>query len=87
MRLKRAADVVDVGVGDENLLELEAVRCKQIVDARDLLAGIDDDRFSRRFVAENGAVALQRADWKGLEDHGSSVCAAQVKRQTWKGLP
>ena len=43
LSLKRAADVVDVGVGDEDLLELEAELGETAVDAADLVAGIDDD--------------------------------------------
>ena len=44
--LERAADVVDVGVGDENLLEFEAELGQAAVDAGDLVAGIDDDGFA-----------------------------------------
>ena len=61
--------MVDVGVGDEDLLELEAKSGEAAVDAADLVAGIDDDGFACGFVAKEGAVALQRADGKGLENH------------------
>ena len=63
--------MVDVGVGDENLLELEAERGEAAVNAADLVAGIDDDGLAGLLVAKDGAVALQRADGKGFEDHGS----------------
>ncbi len=43
LSLQRAAHVVDVGVGDENLLELEAEFGEAAVDAAHLVAGIDDD--------------------------------------------
>lgn len=67
--LDRAAHVVNVGVGDEDLLELEAQLGEAAVDAADFVAGVDDDGLARSFVAQNGAVALQRADGKGLKDH------------------
>ena len=40
-----------------------------LVNAVDLVAGIDDDGLMGLFVAQNGAVAGQRPDRKGLEDH------------------
>ncbi len=73
LELERAADVVDVGVGDEDLLEREAEIGEAAMDAADLVAGIDDDGLAGLFVAQDGAVALQRADGKGLEDHGLIV--------------
>ncbi len=60
--LERAAHVVDVGVGNENLLQLETKFGEAAVNATDLLAGIDDDRLTSLLVAEDGAVALQ---WAG----------------------
>ena len=65
-------------------------RCGETaVDAADLVAGIDDDGFAGFLVAQDGAVALQRADGKGLEDHGFIVergwrGSAKRKRQTMK---
>jgi len=44
--------VVNVGVGDENLLELEAKFGEAAMDAADLVAGIDDDGLAGGFVAE-----------------------------------
>jgi len=67
--LERAAHVVDVGVGDENLLELETEFGEAAMDAADLVAGIDDDGLAGHFVAEDGAVAGQRADGKGFQNH------------------
>jgi hypothetical protein len=43
-----------------------------------LVAGIDDDGLARLLVAQNGAVALQRADGKGLDDHGSILGASEL---------
>jgi len=71
--LERSADVVDVGVSDEDLLEGEAVGLEAAVDAGDFVAGVNDDGFASLFVGKNGAIALQRADGEGLEDHGFIV--------------
>src|SRR5271167_3066814 len=43
------------------------------MDAGDLIARIDDDGLVSLFVAKHGAVALQRTDGEGLEDHGTIV--------------
>ena len=79
LELERAADVVDVGVGDEDLLEVEAEAGEAAMDAGDLVAGIDDDGLAGCLVAEDGAVAVQRADGKGLEDHG-----VHCRQVTWQ---
>jgi hypothetical protein len=64
-----SGDVVDVGVGDDDLLEGEVVLFKQGDDAGDLVAGIDDDGFVGGLVAEDGAVALEQADGEDFVDH------------------
>lgn len=64
-----AGNVVDMGVGDEDLLDGERVPGEEGEDARDIVAGIDDDGFVRGFVAEDAAVALEGADGDGFEDH------------------
>ena len=63
-------DVIDVRVGDEDLLDGEIVALEEGEDARNLVAGIDDDGLAGGLVAEDGAVALQRADGEDLVDHG-----------------
>ena len=86
--------MVDVGVGDENLLELEAELGEAALDAGDLVAGIDDDGLAGLFVAEDGAVAGERADGEGFEDHGfyckarSSSCVPRsgLRREKTAGL-
>jgi hypothetical protein len=69
LELERATDVVNVGVRDQDLSEREAVFGQAAVNALNFVTGINDDGFARGFVAEQSAVALQRADGKGLEDH------------------
>ncbi len=65
-----AGDVVDVGVGDEDLLDGELVFGEDGEDAGDLVAGVDDDGFAGGFVAKDGAVALEGADGEDFVDHG-----------------
>ena len=62
-----------MGVSDNDLLDLEAEFGEAAGDAAHFVAGIDDDGFPDHLVAKDGAVALQRADWKALKDHGSIV--------------
>jgi hypothetical protein len=65
-----AGDVVDMGVGDDDLLDGEVVFGEEGEDAGDVVAGVDDDGFAGGFVAEDGAVALEGAYSEGFEDHG-----------------
>jgi hypothetical protein len=65
-----AGDVVDVGVGDDDLLDGERVFGEEGCDAGDLVAGVDDDGFAGDLVTEDGAVALERADGDDFVDHG-----------------
>jgi hypothetical protein len=67
-----------VGVGDEDLLELEPMSGEKTMDSLNLIAGIDDDGFAGCLVAEQGAIALQEADGKGLEDHGFILVRGSV---------
>ena len=64
-----SGDVVDVGVGDEDLLDGEVVFGEEGQDAGDVVAGIDDDGFVGGLVAEDGAVALEGADGEDFVDH------------------
>ncbi len=71
--LECAANVIDVGVGDEDLLEGETESGEAAMNAVDIIARVDDDGFTGFLVAQDGAVALQWADGEGLEDHGFIV--------------
>ena len=69
-----AGDVVDVGVGNEDLLDGEAVLLEEGDNAGDVVAGINDDGFAGVFIAQDRAVALQHADGEDLVDHkGASL--------------
>jgi hypothetical protein len=69
-QLHRAADVVDVRMGDHDLFYLQAMLVYQREHALDFVARIDDHGFMGDLVSDNGAVTLQRADRKNLVDHG-----------------
>jgi len=76
---ERAGDVVDVGVGYEDLADGELVLVEEGEDAGDVVAGIDDDGLTRGFVAEDGAVALQEADGEGFADHVGGLLSIESK--------
>jgi len=61
--------VVDVSVGDQDLGDLQSVALQDVENAGDVRAGIDDDGFVRQFIANDGAIALQRADREDFVDH------------------
>jgi hypothetical protein len=50
------------------------------MNARYIVAGVDDDGLAGVFIAEDGAVAGERADGKGLEEHGFIVGAEAAFR-------
>lgn len=79
-----AADVVDVGVGDEDLLQCEAELSKPAVNAGDFVTGIDDDCFARLFVGEDCAVALEWTDGEGLENHELTLGRESIAAQSEK---
>ena len=64
-----SGDVVNVGVGNDDLLDGEVVLNEEGEDAGDVVAGVDDYGFVGGFVAEDGAVALEGAYGQGFEDH------------------
>ena len=64
-----SGDVIDVGVGDDDLLDGEVVFGQEGQDAGDVVAGIDDDGLTGALVAENGTVALEGANGEDFVDH------------------
>ena len=69
----RPGDVVDMGVGNDDLFEREMVLLKGGNDPGDVVAGIDHDGLVGDFIAQDGAVALQRAYDENFVDHGSKT--------------
>lgn len=64
-----AGDVIDVGVGDDDLFDGEVMAGKDGEDAGDIVAWVYDDGLAGGLVAEDGAVALERSDGEGFKDH------------------
>jgi len=73
--LHGSADVVDVGVGDDDVLDLEIVFLEESKNIFEIIAGIDDHGFAGGFVSDDGAVALQGADREYFVDHGTIVAS------------
>jgi hypothetical protein len=65
--------MVDVGVSDEDLLELETEVLEPAINPANFIAGIDDDGLAGLTVAEDGAVAGQGANREGFQNHSSIV--------------
>src|SRR6185437_12500372 len=57
-------DMVDVRVGDDDLLDGELVLVQRGEDLRNIGSWIDDDGFARGLIAKDGAVALELPDGK-----------------------
>jgi hypothetical protein len=64
--LNSAADVVDVTVGDDNLLELQLVLGEVTENPGDVIPRIDHDCLRGIGIRQNCAITLQQADWERL---------------------
>src|SRR5262249_20542990 len=71
-QLHRAAHMVNVRVRDHNLIDMQIVFANDGEDVFNVIAGIDDHPFPRVLIANDRAVALQRADGKDFVDHERS---------------
>ena len=80
--LHGSAYVVDVGMGDDDLFDVEIVLADDSEQVFDVVAGIDDHGFAGGLVADDGAVALQRADGEDFVDHGSIVAVSRGLKPT-----
>jgi len=78
--LHRSTNVVDVGVRDNDLLDLQIVFAEQSEDFIDIVAGVDHHGFARSLVADDGAVALQWADGKNFVDHEDIVASKEASQ-------
>src|SRR5882724_6659495 len=61
--------MVDVGVRDDDLLHLQIMLADDGGNVFNVVAGIDDHRFARGLVPNDGAIALQRAHWQNFVNH------------------
>ena len=69
LELLGSGDVVDVGMGDDDLLQGELVPGQGFDDAVDVVAGIDHECLAGGLVAEDRAVALKWAYYQDFVDH------------------
>jgi hypothetical protein len=73
--------VIDVGVSDDDVLDLQAVTVEDCLNLGDVIAGIDNNSFMGLLVPEDRAVALEQADRENLVNHGSRVQGLKEKRR------
>src|ERR1700691_6230761 len=66
-----------MGVGDDDLLDLQSMLAEEREHVLNVIAGVDDHRFARGFVADDGAVAVQRPDREDFVDHSSIVSSTE----------
>src|SRR5215469_14116896 len=62
VELAQSADMVYVRVRADDGFHGKAPPSEQIQNARDFVAGIDDESFARQRVADDRTIALQHAD-------------------------
>jgi hypothetical protein len=68
-QLHGSAYVIDVGMGDDDLLHFQLVLTDDGENVFNVVARIDDHGFVRGLIADDRAVTLQRAGGKDLVDH------------------
>jgi hypothetical protein len=62
-------DMVEVGMGDNNLPQFETACTKEAENLDEVATGIDDGGVVSLYVIEDGAIALEWANWKGFALH------------------
>jgi hypothetical protein len=66
--------MIDVRVGNNNLLYSQIVFLNDGQDVCDVIAGIDDNRLAGLLIADDRAIALQGTDRQDFVDHGALSC-------------
>ena len=69
MAVRDAGNVIDVRVGQEDVLNLQIVVAARAEQAVHLVAGIDDDPFTGALAAHDESVLVERRLGTHLEDH------------------
>jgi hypothetical protein len=69
LELESAADVVDVGVGHDDLLESQAMAGEPRQYLGNIVAGVNDHCFAGSLVTEDRTIATQDSDRKSLKNH------------------
>jgi hypothetical protein len=72
--------MVDVGVGDDDLFNLQFVLLDDRKNPLNVIPGINHDGFARALIANDRTITLQRADGEDLVNHGSILagCGAET---------
>jgi hypothetical protein len=70
--------MIDVGVRDDDLLDLQVMLADEREDVLNVIARIDDHGFAGGLVADDRAVALERSDGKDFVDHAFIVTIAEL---------
>ena len=84
LQLGRSTHVINVRVGDDDLLHRQPVALHDRHHIFDVIAGIDDHGFFRLLIADHRAIALQRADREDLVDHGSKLPRSGLGIHMWR---
>src|ERR1035438_5811903 len=74
-KLHGSANMVDVSVGDDDLVDLQVALADECKNILNIVAEIDDHGPGGGLVADDRAVALQRADGEDFVDHGDIVAS------------
>jgi hypothetical protein len=70
MQLHGSAHVINVSVGDNDLLDLKIVPADYFQYIVDIVTWIDHHRFMAELIPNDRAIALQWTDGKDFVDHG-----------------
>jgi hypothetical protein len=73
--------VIYMGVSDDDGSHLQCVAREDGLDPLDFIAGVDDYGFAGGLVAEDGAVALERADRNDFVKHPSGALFVLLELQ------
>jgi repressor LexA len=79
---QRSTHVVNVPMGYKNLLQGQTELGQTLVDAADLVAGIDDDGFMGLLIAHQRTITRQRPHGKRLDDHAHHCRAWAICGET-----
>ena len=65
----RTARMIDVRVRDDDGFDLQSMLVEHSLNVRQIVAGIDHDRFLGYFITEDRAIALQHSNRQYLVNH------------------
>ena len=68
-----AADVIEMRVGEQDVLDHDVAVADSREDLVDLVAGIDDDRLPGALAADDEPVLVERRDRSDFEDHSLTI--------------